>query len=161
MLDMHVDAHASPHQTPPRVEHVRGLEALPLVTRALTRFEPAVLMTSDGLGAIHAPVGPEASDGRKLWFLADARALLEWESNRRHVVTLTFQSPDERVYLTLSGKAEIVTDHEVTLKMWRPAFTRWFPGGAEDPRLLLVQFSPYDAEFYEASHGRVTAHLTH
>lgn len=161
MLDMHVDAHASPHQTPPRVEHVRGLEALPLVTRALTRFEPAVLMTSDGLGAIHAPTGPEAFDGRKLWFLADARALLEWESNRRHVVTLTFQSPDERIYLTLSGKAEIVTDHEVTLTMWRPAFKRWFPGGAEDPRLLLVQFSPYDAEFYEASHGRVSAHLTH
>ncbi len=134
---------------------------MPLVTRALTRFEPAVLMTSDGLGAIHAPVVHEASDGRKLWFLADARALLEWESSRRQVITLTFQSPDERVYLTLSGKAEVVPDHEVTLAMWRPAFKRWFPGGAEDPRLLLVQFSPYDAEFYEASSGRVTAHLTH
>ena len=76
MLGMHVAAN-SPHQPPPRVEHVRGLEALPLITRALTRFEPAVLMTSDGLGAIHASVGPEASDGRKLWFLADARALLD------------------------------------------------------------------------------------
>lgn len=158
---MPVVADSSSHRIPARVDHVRGLDALPLITTALVRFEPAVLLTSEGLGAIHAPRADEASDGRKLWFLADARALLDWEANRRQVVTLTFQSPDERVFLTVSGKAEVITDHAVTAKMWRPAFKRWFPGGADDPRLLLVQFSLYDAEFYEASDGRVTAHLTH
>ena len=45
--------------------------------------------------------------------------------------------------------------------MWRPAFKRWFAGGAADPRLLLVQFSTYDAEFYQTSSGRVSSHLTH
>lgn len=151
----------SPHRIPSHVDHVRGLDALPLVTGALARFEPAVLLTSDGLGAIHASLGADNAPGRKLWFLADARSLLDWESNRRQLVTLTFQSPDERVFLTVSGKAEIITDPGVTAKMWRPAFKRWFPRGADDPRLLLVQFSPYDAEFYEAVDGRVTAHLTH
>jgi general stress protein 26 len=145
------------------VDHVSGLEALPFVARALTRFEPAVLLTSDGLGAIHAPAltPDEVAASRTLWFVADARTLLEWESNRRHVVTLSFQSPDERVFLTLSGRAEVVTDHEATARMWRPGFKRWFPGGADDPRLLLVQFTTYDAEFYQASSGRVTSHLTH
>lgn len=161
MLGVHVAAHPSSPRPPTRVDHVRGLDALPFVTNALTKFAPAVLLTSEGLGAIHAPAGQDTAEGRKFWFLADARALLDWESNRRHVVTLTFQSPDERVFLTLSGKAEVITDHAVTATMWRPAFKRWFPGGAGDPRLLLVQFSPYDAEFYEASDGRVTAHLTH
>jgi general stress protein 26 len=161
MLSMPVVADPQPSRNPARVDHVRGLSALPLVTTALGRFEPAVLLTSEGLGAIHAPAGPAASEGRQLWFLADARALLDWESNRRQVVTLTFQSPDEHVYLTLSGKAEVIADHDLTTKMWRPSFKRWFPGGADDPRLLLVQFSLYDAEFYEASDGRVTTHLTH
>lgn len=162
MLGMPVADDFSSQHIPTRVEHVRGLDALPLVTSALVKFEPAVLLTSEGLGAIHAPLGHDpAADGRKLWFLADARALLDWEANRRHIMTLTFQSPDERVFLTVSGKAEVITDHHVTAKMWRPAFKRWFPGGAADPRLLLVQFSPYDAEFYEAADGRVTAHLAH
>jgi|GEM_PF-2009405 len=161
MLGMPVAAHPPPDRIPARVDHVRGLDALPLVTSALARFEPAVLLTSEGLGAIHAPLADEAGDSRKLWFLADARALLDWEANRRHVVTLTFQSPDERVFLTVSGKAEVITDRAITAKMWRPAFKRWFPGGVGDPRLLLVRFSPYDAEFYEASDGRVTAHLTY
>lgn len=157
---MLVPAHPSSDRSSARVDHVSGLDALPLVTTALTRFEPAVLITSDGLGAIHAPLDG-AADGRKFWFLADARTVLDWEATRRHVVTLTFQSPDEHVFLTLSGKAEVITDAAVTAKMWRPAFKRWFPGGPSDPRLLLVQFSPYDAEFYESADGRVTAHLTH
>jgi len=138
------------------------------VVRALSRFEPAVLMTSEGLGAIYVPAdasglpdAPGPASGRTSWFLADARTLLDWESHRRQVVTLSFQSPDERVYCTLSGRSEIVTDGAMALRLWRPAFKRWFAGGPADPRLLLVQFSIYDAEFYQTSSGRVTAHLAH
>lgn len=145
--------------TNPHLEHVRGLEALPLVERTLARFEPAVLLTAEGLGAIHAGVQADALGGRTLWFLADARTLLEWESHRRQIVTLTFQSPDDRIHLTLSGRTEVVTDPEAPAKLWRPTFRRWFPGGAGDPRLLLVRFSTYDAEFYEVSGGRVSAHV--
>lgn len=148
-------APASP-SLPPNFEHVRGLDALPLVERTLARFDPAVLLTAEGLGAIHAAAQSEPLGARTLWFLADARTLLEWESHRRQVVTLTFQSPDERVYLTISGRTEVVTDAAAASRLWRPAFRRWFPGGAADPRLLLVRFLAYDAEFYEAAAGRVS-----
>jgi len=162
MLSVHVTAFPN-SDNPPRIDHVRGLDALPFVTRALARFEPAVLMTSDGLGAIHASLETEApaAVGRTLWFLADARTLLDWEAHRRQVVTLSFQSPDERVYFTLSGRTEVITDASVVSRMWRPVFKRWFQGGPTDPRLLLVQFSTYDAEFYQTSSGRVTSHLMH
>lgn len=142
------------------VDHVSGLEALPHVARALARFEPAVLLTSEGLGAIHVPAdgdGPEVA--RTFWFLADARSLLEWEAHRRHLVTLCFHSPDERVYLTVSGRTEVVADHDVAAALWRPAFKRWFSGGPADPRLLLVRFATYDAEFYQATSGRISTHV--
>lgn len=159
MLGMLVATPSTPSPAP-RVDHVSGLAALPHVARALSRFEPAVLLTSDGLGAIHAPgSAADGSDPRLYWFLADARTLLDWESHRRQVVTLSFQSPDERVYLTMSGRAEVVTDHDAAASMWRPAFKRWFPGGLGDPRLLLVRFATYDAEFYQTSSGRVTSHV--
>jgi general stress protein 26 len=167
MLVVSVAASLHSNTPPPRIDHVRGLDALPFVTRALARFEPAVLMTADGLGAIHASRDGEAAGespaaaGRTFWFLADARTLLDWEAHRRQLVTLSFQSPDERVYFTLSGRTEVVTDATVLTRMWRPAFKRWFQGGPSDPRLLLVQFSTYDAEFYQTSSGRVTSHLTH
>jgi general stress protein 26 len=161
MLGVPVAASPRSNTPAPRIDHVRGLDALPFVTRALARFEPAVLMTSDGLGAIHASIETEspAAAGRTFWFLADARTLLDWEAHRRQVVTLSFQSPDERVYFTLSGRTEVVTDASVVTRMWRPSFKRWFQGGPTDPRLLLVQFSTYDAEFYQASSGRVSSHV--
>ena len=68
-------------------------------------------------------------------------------------------SPDERVYLTLSGRAEVVTDHAAAAGMWRPAFKRWFPGGPGDPRLLVVRFATYDADYYQTSGGRVSSHV--
>jgi general stress protein 26 len=145
---------------PPAVDHVRGLDAVPRAARALERFEPAVLLTADGLGAIYAP-DAGGGDDRTFWFAADARTVLDWESHRRQIITLSYQSPDERVYLTLSGRAEVVTDPDVTAKVWRPTFRRWFPGGARDPRLLLVKFSAYDAEYYQTSSGRVSAYFAH
>jgi general stress protein 26 len=142
------------------LEHSSGLEALPLVARALARFAPAVLLTSEGLGAIHVPAEGESPElVRTFWFLADARSLREWEAHRRHVVTLCFHSPDERVYLTLAGRTEVVTDHAIAAALWRPSFKRWFTAGPADPRLLLVRFTTYDAEFYETSSGRVSAHI--
>lgn len=45
---------ASPAPQPP-IEHLQGLDALPRVAEALARFEPAVLLSADGRGAIYAP----------------------------------------------------------------------------------------------------------
>lgn len=163
MLGRPVESPSKSGSPPPRIEHVRGLDAMPLVGRALALFEPAVLMTTEGLGAIHAPTDSDdmTPSNRALWLLADARTLLDWESHRRLVVTLSFQSPDERVYFTLSGRTEVVTDPARVLQLWRPVFKRWFAAGPADPRLLLVKFLTYDAEFYQTSAGRVTAHVTH
>ncbi len=134
---------------------------MPHVAAALRRFEPAVLLTADGLGAIHAPQGDDEAAGRALWFMADTRTVLDWESSRRQVVTLTFHSPDDSVYLSVSGKAEVVTDGERAATLWRPVFKRWFPRGSDDPRLLLVRFTVYDAEFYASADGQVCAQLAH
>ena len=146
---------------PLRVEHLHGLQALPRLLDALARFEPAVLMSADGRGALYAPDPVVEHRGRQLWLLADARTLLEWESGRHQDVVLTFQSRDERVFARLSGVAEPVVDPEVATSLWRAAFTRWFPGGPSDPRLLILRFDATSADFYESPSGRVSAHVPH
>jgi general stress protein 26 len=54
-----------------------------------------------------------------------------------------------------------VVDPAVAGNLWRASFTRWFPGGPSDPRLLIVRFDATAADFYEAPAGRVSAHVPH
>jgi general stress protein 26 len=158
MLGAHVPTPPTPRSP---VEHVRGLDALPRVVETLSRFEPAVLITAEGLGAIYAPASGSDVPARRFWLLADARTALEWEAARGHELTLTFQSRDERVYLQVSGVVQPVTEPGVAGTLWRRSFQRWFPGGPDDPRLLLVLFTASSAEFYETASGRVSPPLAH
>ena len=126
MLDSPVtDSLPSPH-----VEHLQGLDALPRVVETLARFEPAVLLSADGRGAIYAPMAGGSRAEREFWLLADARTALDWEADRRHVVVLTFQSRDERVFAQVSGLAELVTDPEIAGQLWRHSFAAVVPGRA-------------------------------
>ncbi|MGE0360702.1 MAG: pyridoxamine 5'-phosphate oxidase family protein [Vicinamibacterales bacterium] len=153
MLGLHVPAF--PPAGPP-VEHLHGFDALPRVVETLTRFEPAVLLTADGRGAIYAPVADRDGPPQRFWLLADARTAVEWEADRRHAITLSFLSRDEHTYLQVAGEAQLVTEPGVADTLWRHSFQRWFPGGPADPRLMLVLFTATSAEFYENRTGRVT-----
>ena len=148
----------SPVPQPP-VEHLQGLDALPRVAETLARFEPAVLLTADGRGAIYAPPAAGEDAGRRFWLLADARTAIDWEATRHGDLTLSFQSRDERVYLQVTGVAKLVTEAGVAATIWRQSFARWFPGGPDDPRLLLVLFTATTAEFFAIASGRVTPPL--
>jgi len=152
MLGTHVPALPPPGSP---IEHLRGLDALPRVVETLTRFEPAVLLTADGRGAIYAPVNDGGESPRRFWLLADARTAVEWEADRRHAVTLSFQSRDEHIYLQVAGEAQLVTEPGVADMLWRHSFLRWFPGGPADPRLLLVLFTATSADYFESRAGRV------
>ena len=120
------------------IEHLQGLDALPRLVEALRRFEPAVLLSADGRGALYAPWAGGRRD-REFWLLADARTALEWEAGRRHPLVLTFQSRDERVFarVTGPGRADRAARHR------RPAVATELhavvPGRTGDQRLLVVR----------------------
>jgi general stress protein 26 len=153
MLGTRVSAAPAPQ---PPVEHLHGLDALPRVVEALARFEPAVLLTTDGRGAVYAPPAAGEAVGRRFWLLADARTAIDWEATRGGALTLSFQSRDERVYLQMTGAAQLVTEPGVAATIWRQSFARWFPGGPDDPRLLLVLFTATTAEYFAIESGRVS-----
>ena len=116
---------------------MQGLDALPRVVETLARFEPAVLLSADGRGALYAP----RADGRRerrLWLLADARTALEWEAGRRHVLVLTFQSRDERVFAQVTGRTEPVVDTGIAGQLWRQSFR----GGSREGRTIAAAARP-------------------
>ncbi|MCA9108438.1 MAG: pyridoxamine 5'-phosphate oxidase family protein [Planctomycetaceae bacterium] len=70
-------------------------------------------------------------------------------------VNLAFQSSSQ--YLSLSGNAVIVRDQHRVQQLWQEPWRVWFPGGPEDPEIVMVQIVPSDGEYWDHSGVRGVA----
>jgi general stress protein 26 len=85
-----------------------------------------------------------------LWFITklDSPKVLEVRVNRR--VSLSYVRPDENIYVSVSGTAQIVSDPQRAEQLWDPSYGEWFPGGPGDPSLALIRVSVERAEYWDA-----------
>ena len=51
--------------------------------------------------------------------------------------------------VVLAGRARVVEDRAKIREMWKPAFKVWFPEGAEDPNIVLLQIKGERAEYWD------------
>jgi general stress protein 26 len=69
--------------------------------------------------------------------------------------------------VSVSGKAEIVTDQAKVKELWSEGLRTWFPKGQDDPEIGLIRVHPQGGEYWDSpSHtivqlyGYVKAQLT-
>ena len=65
------------------------------------------------------------------------RKVVEMERSGR--LTLAYQYDPEKAYVTLLGRPVIIDDVALKRAVWGPASDRWYPGGPEDPNVVIVQ----------------------
>ena len=122
------------------------------VTELLQGFHTAMLVTHGGMDSLHArpmeiaEVGPDG----QVWFYTDRNSVKLEEIRQDQEVLLTFQK-DHQKYLTLAGTAHLIRDRARIAALWKEPFRVWFPGGVEDPNLMLVQIVPRHAEYWDNS----------
>jgi general stress protein 26 len=88
-------------------------------------------------------------DAEVIWFLTDVRGLKDDEADADPNVCLTFVYPDEKVYLSITGKASSGRDPEQAKRLWNHEQQVWWPGGPEDPNLLVMKVEPERAEMWD------------
>jgi general stress protein 26 len=122
------------------------------VYELLKDFSSAMLVTHSEISDFHArPMETAFVDTDcSVWFFTDRSSPKVDEIQQDRKVLLTFQR-DHRQYLALSGTAEIVTDRGLMKEHWKDSFKVWFPGGVEDPALILVRVHPVRAEYWDNS----------
>jgi general stress protein 26 len=113
-------------------------------------FSTAMLITHGADDDWHArPMAVAGVDERLgLWFVTNEDSVKIQEivhDTRAHVVC----QRDHSAYLSLSGVASLVRDRARVEKLWTESFRVWFPGGKDDPNLLLIQFQPSRAEYWD------------
>ena len=128
--------------------------------RALMKDIKFCMLTSlDSEGVLHSrPMTlQEAAFDGTLWFFAGLHTGVSRETAERSQVNVSFSDPGDHQFVSASGRARLVQDPVKKQALWSPTYKMWFPGGVDDPELVLLAVDVESAEYWDSSNGMVTA----
>ena len=117
----------------------------------LEEFGIAMLVTRTPEGQLRArPMALAAveTDGT-LWFATDRHAAKVEELERDRDVAVTMQSATK--FVSLSGSASPVEDRARVARLWKVEWKVWFPGGKDDPNIVLLRIDGQKGEYWDNS----------
>ena len=89
-----------------------------------------------------------------IWFFAQ----LDSEKTEHIVnksITVTYTDSYNEIYVSIAGKAEIVTDRAKINELWKPNLDEWAPGGLNNPSLVLIKVNMEEAEYWDNKQGKM------
>src|SRR5690349_16989896 len=75
------------------------------------------------------------------WFFSFADSTQVTETQRDANVNLAYAVPDDIVFVSVTGRGEIVKDDKKKKELWYDDLARWFPDGPEDDKVVLIKVS--------------------
>lgn len=111
----------------------------------------AMLATINGGQLRSRPMSTQKfeSDG-DLWFFTSDRTHKIEEIEKDNRVNVAYAKPEDNVYISVSGRAELVKDKKKIEELWNPILKAWFPKGLDDPTLALLKISVEEAEYWDS-----------
>lgn len=109
----------------------------------LTTVDPEGHLRSRPMGNLSAQKGPD------LWFFTRDDGGKAAEIREHTAVNLSYVSPRAH-YISVTGSAFLVKDRAMIERLWRPAYSAWFPRGLDDPGLALLRVVIERAEYWES-----------
>jgi general stress protein 26 len=96
-------------------------------------------------------------DGGIIWFLTDARSGKDGEVAAAPDIGLVFIDADDKAYLSITGRAEILRDPAKAAEIWKSTDQMWWPDGPDDTTLRLLRVEPATAELWDGPSSAIVA----
>ncbi len=93
-------------------------------------------------------------DGELWFFTSDSTHKVD-EIEKDDRVCVAYSNPDDNVYLSISGRAQVVKDRAKIEELWSPVLKAWFPEGLDDPHLCLLKIPVEQAEYWDAPNSKI------
>ena len=122
-----------------------------------TRF--GMFTTRHGNGHLHSrPMTTQNSkieDDESLWFFMSKKGdpVADFESDP--IVNVAYANPGKDTYVSVSGTAAVIDDLAKKKQLWNKMSEAWFPGGATDPDLALVQVRITHANYWDVRESKI------
>lgn len=117
----------------------------------LEDFDTAMLVTRAVDGEMRSrpmAIADIEGDG-VMWFLTQADSSKMDEIAQENRVNVAMQSKLQ--FVSISGTVEAVRDPAKVNELWNESWKAWFPGGKDDPKLVLLKVYGASGEYWDNS----------
>ncbi len=94
------------------------------------------------------------TDG-SLWFFMSRTSESVRDIANDSQVNVAYADVSADSYVSVSGTAAVVDDLAKKRQLWSKMAEAWFPGGAEDPDLALVQVKITHADYWDVKENKL------
>lgn len=89
-----------------------------------------------------------------LWFFTSRNSDIISDIRSDSRVNVSF-SDGSAAFVSIAGNARLVDDASKKKSLWNDMFKTYFPGGVNDPNLLLMKVEVLNAEYWDTPGGKV------
>ncbi|CAN5352959.1 pyridoxamine 5'-phosphate oxidase family protein [soil metagenome] len=122
------------------------------IARLMKQIDFCMLTTIGQDGSLHSrPMSTNHNvdfDG-DLWFFTYSDTPKCHEVAKNPQVSVTFEVPEDHVFISASGKAHLHTDKAKISELWDKSLEMWFPQGINTPGVALLHVQLDRAELWE------------
>ena len=138
-------------------EQAKRNESFQKLWSMMMNIKIAMLTTvmKDGMLRSRPMVSQNTEFDGDLWFFTGKSTPKVDEIEGSSQVNVSYASPNDNVFISLSGPAEFVEDRGIMESMWNPAYEAWFPKGLNDPDLTLLKVHIEQAEYWDMPQGKM------
>jgi general stress protein 26 len=132
-------------------------DPLKKVRKLIKDIRVAMLTTvaADGVLRSRPMATPKEDFDGQLWFITRHPSPKSDDIQENQRVNVTYASPKDDRYISISGTASIVRDPAKVKEIWRRELRTWFPAGKKDPELALLRVSVDKAEYWDSAENRM------
>ena len=123
------------------------------VAELINEVEVCMLSTVHDGSFISRPMrkNDKAEFNGDLWFFTFGQARKAEDVRSNPHVNVAFARPDDQIWISIQGEAEVVEDRGKMEELWEPTLKPWFPEGTDTPDLALLKVTAHGAEYWDGS----------
>lgn len=95
-------------------------------------------------------------EGSALYFFISEKSEMAARLREDSSVNVAYADTDADSYVSIAGTAHLSSDRSRLEQLWSPLAKAWFPGGVDDPDLLLLEVRINHAEYWNVKDGKLT-----
>ena len=110
-------------------------------------------------GSLHShpltTMNKELGEDGTLYFFVSRRGEMGQRLRADGNVNLAYANVDDDTWVSVTGTARVLEDLQKKRELFNPIAKAWFPGGAEDPDMELVEVRIDEAEYWNVKENKL------